>query len=110
MPIDRVGLAWQAIALETVPVAEGTARGEAHAVLRMYTAQSQDQKVDVMPGGLASCNHDASWAQLRPNTPERYKDLWVMGMEPDNQLSMFAEMDAPTLGPVDQSYDPEQGR
>ncbi|NDA15965.1 MAG: circularly permuted type 2 ATP-grasp protein, partial [Gammaproteobacteria bacterium] len=64
-------VAWQAIALETVPVAEGTARGEAHAVLRMYTAQSQDQKVDVMPGGLASCNHDASWAQLRPNTPER---------------------------------------
>ncbi|MDC0378959.1 circularly permuted type 2 ATP-grasp protein [Litorivicinus sp.] len=101
-------VAWQAIDLETVPVAEGTARDEAHAVLRMYTAQSQDQKVDVMPGGLASCNHDASWAQLRPNTPERYKDLWVMGMEPDNQLSMFAEMDAPTLGPVDQSMTPSR--
>ena len=105
-PSSWVG--WQAIDLETVPVAEGTARGESFAVLRMYTAQSQDQKVDVMPGGLASCNHDASWAQLRPNTPERYKDLWVMGMEPDNQLSMFAEMDAPALGPLDQSMTPSR--
>ena len=74
----------------------------------MDTAQSQDLKVDVMPGGLAACNHDASWAQLRPNTPERYKDLWVMGTEPDNQLSMFAEMDAPALGPMDQSMTPSR--
>ena len=65
----------------------------------MYTAQS-NQKVDVMPGGLASCNHDAS-GHSTCNTPERYKDLWVMGMEPDNQLSMFAEMDAPALGALD---------
>ena len=48
-------------------------------------------------------------AQLRPNTPERYKDLWVMGTEPDNQLlSMFAEMDAPALGPMDQSMTPSR--
>ena len=41
-------------------------------------------------------------------TPERYKDLWIMGTEPDNQLSIFAEMDAPTLGPVDQSMTPSR--
>lgn len=101
-------VAWQAIELEVVPVAEENTRTESHAVLRMYTAQSQDLKVDVMPGGLAACNHDSSWAQLRPNTPERYKDLWVMGTEPDNQLSMFAEMDAPALGPMDQSMTPSR--
>ncbi len=101
-------VAWKAIDLEVVPVAEENTRTESHAVLRMYTAQSQDLKVDVMPGGLAACNHDASWAQLRPNTPERYKDLWVMGTEPDNQLSMFAEMDAPALGPIDQSMTPSR--
>ena len=101
-------VAWQAIELEVVPVAEENIRTESHAVLRMYTAQSQDLKVDVMPGGLAACNHDSSWAQLRPNTPERYKDLWVMGTEPDNQLSMFAEMDAPALGPMDQSMTPSR--
>ena len=105
-PSSWVG--WQAIDLESVPVAEGVSRGRSNVVLRMYTAQSQDQKVDVMPGGLAACNHDASWAQLRPNNPERYKDLWVMGMEPDNQLSMFAEMDAPALGPLDQSMTPSR--
>jgi len=77
-------------------------------VLRLYTAQSQDGRIDVMPGGLASCNHDPAWAQLRPNTPERYKDLWVTGDEPDNQLSMFAEMDAPTVGPTDQSMTPSR--
>ncbi|MBU24549.1 MAG: hypothetical protein CMD99_00770 [Gammaproteobacteria bacterium] len=101
-------VAWQAINLEVVPVAEENTRTESHAVLRMYTAQSQDLKVDVMPGGLAACNHDASWAQLRPNTPEHYKDLWVMGTEPDNQLSMFAEMDVPALGPMDQSMTPSR--
>ena len=101
-------VAWRAIELESSPVAEGVSRGQSSVVLRMYTAQSQDQKVDVMPGGLAACNHDASWAQLRPNTPEKYKDLWVMGMEPDNQLSMFAEMDAPALGSVDQSMTPSR--
>ncbi len=101
-------VAWQAIELESSPVAEGVSRGQSNVVLRMYTAQSQDRRVDVMPGGLAACNQDASWAQLRPNTPEKYKDLWVMGMEPDNQLSMFAEMDAPALGSLDQSMTPSR--
>lgn len=101
-------VAWSAIGLETVTVANGAHRDEAHAVLRFYTAQSQDQKIDVMPGGLAACNHDLDWAQLRPNTPERYKDLWVMGDEPDTQLSMFAEMDAVSIGPIDQSMTPSR--
>ena len=57
-------VAWKAIDLEVVPVAEENTRTESHAVLRMYTAQSRDLKVGVMPGGLAACNHDASWAQL----------------------------------------------
>ncbi len=99
---------WVALDLETVPVANGVEREQAHAVLRLYTAQSQDQKVDVMPGGLAACNHDLLWSQLRPNTPERYKDLWVIGDEPDTQLSMFAEMDSVALGPLDQSMTPSR--
>ena len=99
---------WLPMELEQIPVANGTGRSDAHVVLRLYTAQSHDGRIDVMPGGLASCNHDASWAQLRPNTPERYKDLWVTGDEPDNQLSMFAEMDAPTVGPTDQSMTPSR--
>ena len=99
---------WAPMDLEQTPVVNGTARSDAHVVLRLYTAQSQDGRVEVMPGGLAACNHDPAWAQLRPNTPERYKDLWVTGDEPDNQLSMFAEIDAPTVGPTDQSMTPSR--
>lgn len=101
-------VAWSAIDLETVTLANGTARESAHAVVRMYTTQSQDHQIEVMPGGLAACNHDPRWAQLRPNTPERYKDLWVMGDEPDTQASMFAEIDSVSLGPLDQSMTPSR--
>ncbi|MDB4021039.1 circularly permuted type 2 ATP-grasp protein [Litorivicinus sp.] len=101
-------VAWAAIDLERVPVANGSVRDESHAVIRMYTAQSQDKKIDVMPGGLAACNHSAAWAQLRPNTPEQYKDIWVMGAEPDTQLSIFAEMDVFVIGSNDQSMTPSR--
>ena len=105
-PFSWVG--WKAVDLETIPTARGQNRGETQAVIRMYTVQTADNRINVMPGGLAACNQDAVWAQLRPNKPEQYKDIWVMGTEPDNQLSMFAEVDAPTPGPHDQSMTPSR--
>ena len=100
-------VAWQAIDLEKVPVAEGTARTESFAVLRMY---AHNLRIRKSMSCLVALHH-ATMMRLGRNCAEyaeRYKDLWVMGTEPDNQLSMFAEMDAPTLGPVDQSMTPSR--
>ena len=101
-------VAWEAVQIAETQVAQGTERIAAHGVVRLYTAQGLDRTVEVMPGGLAACNRDFRWAQLRTNMPELYKDIWVMGAEPDNQASILAEKEAPVLGSHDQSMTPSR--